>query len=123
MVGPGRLFHFYSVQGDGSKIPGGPSKEISGEYFPGANAPSQVSKGGCRQCGTLSQMGNVARSGNVSHLGKQFAGLLLQSAAWLGNSFPNGKQNIKLYQRKKRYGRFQFFLDIQIQHKKNTNSP
>ena len=69
MVGPGRLFHFYSVQGDGSKIPGGPSKEISGEYFPGANAPSQVSKGGCRQCGTLSQMGNVARSGNVSHLG------------------------------------------------------
>ena len=50
------LFHFYSIQGDGSKIPGGPSKGISrgskilkyaflggkkysNRYFPGANAP------------------------------------------------------------------------------------
>ena len=77
------LFHFYSIQGDGSKIPGGPSKGISGgskilkyaflrgkniltDIFQGLTHLDRDFQGGCRNYPLFARMLSIISKGIIS---------------------------------------------------------
>ena len=101
------LFHFYSIQGDGSKIPGGHSKGISGgskilksaslggknivtNIFQGLMHLDGDFQGGCRNYPLFTRMLSIISKGDYQSKVLFVRGLLLTN-----DSFPRGANMTK----------------------------